>query len=125
MQGLLHAQGPHPIGFADTLLVNDSLPYAAFGYEGPAPLFVQAWFPLGGTIASPEGRLDPNNLRFHELRRPKLPPPGSTCDQRFLATTWNRCQCFGLRTSGGSSFSSTRRSSMSKPSSSASTCSRE
>lgn len=34
------------IGFADTLLFNDSLHYAAFGYDGPAPLFVQLWFPL-------------------------------------------------------------------------------
>ncbi len=36
----------HTIGFADTLLFNDSLRYAAFGYTGPAPLFVQVWFPL-------------------------------------------------------------------------------
>jgi len=68
------AQSPHPIGFADTLLFNDSLHYTAFGYDGPAPLFVQAWFPLGGTIASPEGRLDPVALRFNELRAPTLPP---------------------------------------------------
>ena len=40
------AQPPRPIGFADTLLFNDSLRYTAFGYDGPAPLFVQAWFPL-------------------------------------------------------------------------------
>ncbi len=67
------AQDPHPIGFADTLLFNESMHYTAFGYDGPAPLFVQAWFPLGGTLAEPLGRLDPNNLRFHELRRPELP----------------------------------------------------
>ncbi|MBK6776653.1 MAG: hypothetical protein IPG74_12745 [Flavobacteriales bacterium] len=36
----------YSIGFADTLLFNDSLRYAAFGYTGPAPLFVQVWFPL-------------------------------------------------------------------------------
>jgi pimeloyl-ACP methyl ester carboxylesterase len=70
----LHAQQPHPIGFADTLLFNDSLHYSAFGYDGPAPLFVQAWFPLGGTIAGPEGRLDTDNLRFRDLRKPTLPP---------------------------------------------------
>ena len=34
------------IGFADTLLFNDRQHYAAFGYDGPAPLFVQLWFPL-------------------------------------------------------------------------------
>ena len=70
----LHAQQPHPIGFADALLFNDSLHYTAFGYEGPAPLFVQAWFPLGGTIAAPDGRLDTDNLRFRDLRKPTLPP---------------------------------------------------
>ncbi|HEY0978781.1 MAG TPA: hypothetical protein VGE21_15015 [Flavobacteriales bacterium] len=64
---------PFSIGFADTLLFNDSLHYNAFGYHGPAPLFVQAWFPLGGTIAEPIGRTDPHNLRFSELRRTKLP----------------------------------------------------
>lgn len=69
----LQAQSPHPIGFADTLLFNDGLHYSAFGYEGPAPLFVQVWFPLGGTIAEPVGRLDPINLRFRDLRKPSLP----------------------------------------------------
>lgn len=65
--------GPSPIGFADTLLFSDGPHYAGFGYAGPAPLFVQAWFPLGGTMARPLGRRGPNNLRFHELRRPALP----------------------------------------------------
>lgn len=36
----------YTIGFADTLLYNDSLRYTAFGYDGPPPLFVQAWFPI-------------------------------------------------------------------------------
>src|SRR5690606_26697594 len=40
------AQERSAIGFAATLLFNDSLRYNAFGYDGPAPLFVQAWFPL-------------------------------------------------------------------------------
>ncbi|HMQ76028.1 MAG TPA: hypothetical protein PKE21_08860 [Flavobacteriales bacterium] len=65
--------GPLPIGFADTLLFNDSLHYNAFGYDGPAPLFVQAWFPLEGTLAEPVGRLDPEHLRFQDLRKPTLP----------------------------------------------------
>jgi len=67
------AQSPHPIGFADTLLFNDSLRYTGFGYDGPAPLFVQAWFPLGGTIAEPVGRLEQRNLRLRELRMPSVP----------------------------------------------------
>lgn len=78
------AQGPHPIGFADTLLFNDSLHYTAFGYDGPAPLFVQAWFPLGGTLAEPMGRLDPNNLSFRELRKPALPTPLQPVYQQLL-----------------------------------------
>lgn len=80
----LFAQPPHPIGFADTLLFNDSLNYSAFGYEGPAPLFVQAWFPLDGTIAEPAGRLDPRNLRFHELRGPRLPDKLQPVYQQLL-----------------------------------------
>lgn len=78
------AQTPHPIGFGDTLLYVDDLHYSGFGYDGPAPLFVQAWFPLVGTIAEPVGRLDPNNLRFHELRRPKLPPVLQPVYQQLL-----------------------------------------
>lgn len=70
----VHAQ-PHPIGFADTLLFNDSLHYTGFGYDGPAPLFVQAWFPLEGTMAKPEGGLDPAALKFSALREPVLPAP--------------------------------------------------
>jgi len=82
--GSLHAQAPHPIGFADTLLFNDSLHYTAFGYAGPAPLFVQAWFPLGGTIAAPEGRLQANPLRFRELRMPTLPSALQPVHQQLL-----------------------------------------
>lgn len=82
--GLLRAQGPHPIGFADTLLFNDSLHYSAFGYAGPAPLFVQAWFPLEGTIAEPVGRLDPDHLRFCELRKPRLPSSLQPVYQQLL-----------------------------------------
>ncbi len=78
------AQSPHPIGFADTLLFNDSLRYTGFGYDGPAPLFVQAWFPLGGTIAEPVGRLDPINLRFRELRKPTLPTSLQPVYQQLL-----------------------------------------
>ncbi len=78
------AQDPHPIGFADTLLFNDSLRYTGYGYDGPAPLFVQAWFPLGGTMAEPLGRHEPDNLRFHELRRPELPAVLRTVYQQLL-----------------------------------------
>lgn len=64
----LHAQEPQPIGFADTLLFNDSLRYTAFGYEGPAPFFVQAWFPLENVPDAP-------SLTYAQLRTPSLDPP--------------------------------------------------
>lgn len=63
------AQSPprYTIGFADTLLFNDSLRYSAFGYDGPAPLFVQAWFP----IQEPTGR----RLTYRQLRERRLKGP--------------------------------------------------
>ena len=64
---VLQAQGHYAIGFADTLLFNDSLHYTAFAYDGPAPLIVQAWFPLDHDQASPP-------LTFGELRAPELRP---------------------------------------------------
>lgn len=64
----LFAQDPHPISFADTLLFNDSLRYSGFGYDGPAPLFVQAWFPLDDPATTPK-------LTFHQLRDRRLEQP--------------------------------------------------
>ena len=64
----LFAQDPHPISFADTLLFNDSLRYAAFGYDGPAPLFVQAWFPVEEPATTPK-------LTFQQLRDRRLEQP--------------------------------------------------
>ncbi len=61
------AQDHYAISFADTLLFNDSLHYAAFGYDGPTPLFVQAWFPLDVDLVTPP-------LTFRELRAPELRP---------------------------------------------------
>lgn len=63
----LHAQTAPFIGFADTLLFNDSLRYAAFGYDGPAPLFVQAWFPMHASPKAPP-------LSYGQLREPSLRP---------------------------------------------------
>ena len=78
------AGGAHAIGFADTLLFSNSLHYTGFGYAGPAPLFVQAWFPLGGTIAEPVGRLEPSHLRFRDLRQPELPSSLQPVYQQLL-----------------------------------------
>lgn len=63
------AQSPprYSIGFADTLIFNDSLRYTGFGYDGPAPLFVQAWFP----IEEPNAR----RLSYRQLRERQLSGP--------------------------------------------------
>lgn len=58
----------YPIGFADTLIYNNSLRYAAFGYDGPAPLFVQVWFPLSADPGS--APLNHAQLRQRELQGP-------------------------------------------------------
>lgn len=58
---------PYTIGFADTLLFSDSLHYTGFGYEGPAPLFVQAWFPIEEPAAT---RLTYRQLRHRVLSGP-------------------------------------------------------
>ncbi|MCW5898573.1 MAG: hypothetical protein KIT10_04825 [Flavobacteriales bacterium] len=67
LSGLLQGQPPRHIAFADTLLFNDSLHYTAFGYDGPAPLFVQAWFPEDERPATLP-------LTFKQLRTPSLDP---------------------------------------------------
>lgn len=61
------AQAPPPIGFVDQSLFNDSLRYTAFGYKGPAPLFVQAWFPLKEAPETP-------TLTYVQPRTPPLDP---------------------------------------------------
>lgn len=70
--GGLHAQEqrelPFRVGFADTLLFSEGLRYSGSGYDGPAPLFVQAWFPLE------RGALLPG-LTFAQLRQRNLPDP--------------------------------------------------
>jgi pimeloyl-ACP methyl ester carboxylesterase len=62
------AQDRFHVGFADTLLFNDSLRYTAFGYDGPAPLFVQTWFPV-------EESLTAQKLSFQQLRDRRLEQP--------------------------------------------------
>lgn len=56
------------IGFADTVLFNESQRYAAFGYEGHAPLFVQIWFPLAEEPKAPP-------LSLAQLRQRSLSGP--------------------------------------------------
>lgn len=72
-------QGPGSgaIGFADTLLFNDSLHYAGFGYEGPAPLFVQAWFPVRDRPAA-------QALSLAQLHAPQLNGPLQRVHQELV-----------------------------------------
>ncbi len=39
------AFGKYNIAFHDTLIYNTNAEYESYGYKGPAPLFVQVWFP--------------------------------------------------------------------------------
>ncbi|MBK8498958.1 MAG: hypothetical protein IPL52_09105 [Flavobacteriales bacterium] len=59
---------PAHVGYADTLLFNDGLRYAAFGYDGPAPLFVQVWYPMHDDPGSAA-------LRYADLRTRTLHGP--------------------------------------------------
>lgn len=58
--------GPHAVGFHDTLLFVEDLTYQGHGYQGPAPLFVQHWFPL----AEPPGHV---HCTYGGLRERRLP----------------------------------------------------
>ncbi len=59
---------PFHVGYVDTLLFNERLHYAAFGYDGPAPLFVHVWFPL-----TTEPQTSP--LSYAQLRERTLQGP--------------------------------------------------
>jgi pimeloyl-ACP methyl ester carboxylesterase len=65
------------IGFADTLLFCDSVHYAEFGYDGPAPLFIQLWYPLGDDPGSAP-------LRYADLRVRSLDAPLSRVYRELL-----------------------------------------
>lgn len=41
--------GGHAVGYQDTVITVAGERYAQFGYDGPAPLFVNIWHPLHGT----------------------------------------------------------------------------
>jgi len=56
------------VGFVDTVLFNGQLHYVGYGYDGPAPLFVQGWFPLSAEpVTKP--------LRYDQLRERTLDGP--------------------------------------------------
>ncbi|MCB0791244.1 MAG: alpha/beta fold hydrolase [Flavobacteriales bacterium] len=59
--------GTWTVGYADTLLFNEGLHYTGSGYTGPAPLFVQVWFPTAATAAAP---LTHGQIRQRQLDGP-------------------------------------------------------
>lgn len=81
---------PYSIGFADTLLFNDRLHYAAFGYDGPAPLFVQVWFPLD------DGPMTPP-LSLAQLRERTLAGPLQRVYDELLSRADSAFIEYGLR----------------------------
>lgn len=58
--------GPMGVGYTDTLLHAAGVEYSGFGYTGPAPLFVQHWFPMDA-----KNRSAP--LSYGALRERQLP----------------------------------------------------
>ena len=56
----------YKVGFADTLIFNEELTYEQFGYKGPAPLFVQVWYPLGQAMES-------DQMAFYQFREREVP----------------------------------------------------
>lgn len=59
---------PIAIGHADTVLFSDGLHYTGYGYDGPAPLFLQAWLPVERSALC-------SAITFRELRERKLDGP--------------------------------------------------
>ena len=77
-------EGPPPaghltVGISDTLLFVEGLPYQAFGYEGPAPLFVQVWHPVDEAQDGP--------LALRELRERSQDGPLARVHQELLLRT--------------------------------------
>jgi dienelactone hydrolase len=58
--------GPYEPGYCDTLLYIEGLPYEQYGFSGPAPLFVQVWYPL-------EYQSSGNTLTYGDFRKRTLP----------------------------------------------------
>lgn len=63
--GYFHS-GKYNTGYCDTILYTETVTYRQYGYNGPAPLFVQIWHPVEKKQTGPL-------LRFGELRKRALP----------------------------------------------------
>ena len=67
------------VGVQDTVLFVEGLTYLAFGYDGPAPQFVQVWHPLDEAQDGP--------LTLRELRERSLGDPLARVHQELLLRT--------------------------------------
>jgi pimeloyl-ACP methyl ester carboxylesterase len=56
------APGPYGVGYSDTVKFDLEIQYSQYGYDGPAPAFVQVWFPLEEKSEGPYLRL--GDFRF-------------------------------------------------------------
>lgn len=53
--------GDHKVGYCDSLIFSSDESYTQFGYNGPAPLFLQIWHPIDDSISG-------NQLSYNEFR---------------------------------------------------------
>ena len=58
--------GPYQVGYCDTILFNESIPYSQFGYTGASPMFVQIWHPL-------EKQSNRSFLHYGDFRKRNVP----------------------------------------------------
>lgn len=57
--------GDYSVGFSDTLLIDETVKYQEFGYDGGVPLFVNIWHPI-------EKVSNPTYLSYADLRKKEL-----------------------------------------------------
>lgn len=44
--------GKYQVGYLDTMIVDSTFHYVAYGYNGPKPQFLQIWFPVSDSITN-------------------------------------------------------------------------
>ncbi len=70
--------GPQPVGYFTALVEDADGRYAQYGYDGPAPRFVQVWYPLARPV-------DGEPLTYGELREREVPEPLAQVYAELLA----------------------------------------
>lgn len=58
--------GEYAVGYTDTVIYDDSIQYEFMDYKGPAPLFVQVWFPF-------KGKAGKDKMTFGDFRSMEVP----------------------------------------------------